>query len=163
MAGKAAYVRQALAALVDEDYVLVEMGHHNSKQHRLVKPYPAPEEGLWRSLLVRASLLVPPRPGRTPRVLVPSLIGTDAQDTREPPPARPRLPLVPTSPPLDLSALLTAGHLEEVEPGSFRHPTALRLVRLPARDLLAFRHHADPAAVARASDDASIIIAGARA
>ncbi len=45
VAGKAAHVRQALAALVDEDHVVVEMGHHNSKQHRLVKPYPAPEEG----------------------------------------------------------------------------------------------------------------------
>ncbi len=44
VAGKAATVRQALGALVDEGHVEVELGHHNSRQHRLVKPYPAPEE-----------------------------------------------------------------------------------------------------------------------
>ncbi len=45
--GKAATVRQALAALVDLGHVAVERGHHNSKQHRLLRPYPDPnEEGL---------------------------------------------------------------------------------------------------------------------
>lgn len=40
VAGKAQTVRQALAALVDDGHVEVQTGHHNSKQHRLVKPYP---------------------------------------------------------------------------------------------------------------------------
>lgn len=38
--GKAATVRQALALLVDEGHVAVDPGHHNSKQHRLLSPYP---------------------------------------------------------------------------------------------------------------------------
>ena len=42
--GKAATVRQALAALVDAGHVEVAPGPHNSKQHRLVRPYPDPEE-----------------------------------------------------------------------------------------------------------------------
>lgn len=43
--GKAAAVRQALAALVDEGYVRVETGHHNSKQHHLVRAFDGEEEG----------------------------------------------------------------------------------------------------------------------
>ncbi len=42
--GKAQPIRQALAALVDDGHVLVEPGSHNSKQHRLVRPYPDPQE-----------------------------------------------------------------------------------------------------------------------
>ncbi len=42
--GKATTVRQALAALVDLGHVEVTAGPHNSKQHRLVKPYPDPEQ-----------------------------------------------------------------------------------------------------------------------
>lgn len=38
--GKAATVRQALALLVDEGHVAIDPGHHNSKQHRLLSPYP---------------------------------------------------------------------------------------------------------------------------
>jgi hypothetical protein len=44
VSGKAQHKRQALAALVDDGHVEVVLGHHNSKQHRLVKPFPAPEE-----------------------------------------------------------------------------------------------------------------------
>lgn len=43
VSGKSQAIRQALAALVDDGHVAVEAGPHNSKQHRLVRPYPDPE------------------------------------------------------------------------------------------------------------------------
>lgn len=42
--GRAQAKRQALAALVDDGHVQVTAGHHNSKLHQLVRPYPSPEE-----------------------------------------------------------------------------------------------------------------------
>jgi len=40
VSGKSSSVRLALATLVDEGHVEVEAGHHNSRLHRLLKPYP---------------------------------------------------------------------------------------------------------------------------
>ena len=37
--GRAQVIRQAIAALVDDGYVQVDPGHHNSHLHTLVKPY----------------------------------------------------------------------------------------------------------------------------
>lgn len=44
VSGKAQGIRQALAALVDDGHVAVEAGPHNSRQHRLVRPYPDQQE-----------------------------------------------------------------------------------------------------------------------
>ncbi len=43
--GKAMFTRQALAALVDDGHIAVEPGPHNSKQHRLLRPYPDHQKG----------------------------------------------------------------------------------------------------------------------
>lgn len=42
--GKAQTIRLALAALVDEGHVAVEIGARNARLHRLLKPYPTPED-----------------------------------------------------------------------------------------------------------------------
>ncbi len=45
VSGKAQAIRQALAALVDDGHIAVEPGPHNSKQHRLLRPYPDHQKG----------------------------------------------------------------------------------------------------------------------
>lgn len=42
--GKAANVRQAVAALMDDGHIEVTRGKNNAKLHRLLRPFPTPEE-----------------------------------------------------------------------------------------------------------------------